>query len=60
MIVSSVIVLDNLQTDGRRIIVEQHTDDQGVVQELSYMAEINTDVNAKLAEHAEGLSDAAG
>lgn len=57
MIVSSVIVLDNLQTDGRRIIIEQHTDDQGIVQELSYMADATTDINAKLAQHANNLGN---
>lgn len=56
MIVSSIILLDNPQTDGRRVIIEQHTDDQGCLQEVSYMANEDTDVDMKLIQHAQDLN----
>lgn len=45
-IISSVIVWDNFQVDGRHSVREQHTDDQGNVFTFDYMADVGTDVNA--------------
>lgn len=56
MIVSSVIDLDNPQIDGRRIMMEIHTDDHGNRYPISYMAEATTDINEKLIEHADQLN----
>lgn len=55
-IVSSRIILDNTQADGRRVVIEQFTDDAGIVYQQSYMADETTDVNAKLAADADYLT----
>jgi hypothetical protein len=56
MIVSSEILWDLPQADGSRTIREEHTDDQGNVYSFDYMAETDTDVNAKLAARAAELN----
>jgi hypothetical protein len=55
-ILSSVITQDLPQDDGRRIVRETHTDDQGNVYVFDYMAEISTDINAKLTARASDLN----
>jgi hypothetical protein len=55
VIVQSVIAWDLPQTDGRRVVREEHTDDAGVVHVFDYMAETDTDINAKLAARAAEL-----
>lgn len=51
-IVSSTLTVDNPQIDGRRVVIETHTDDSGIQYQLSYMAEIDMDIDARLAQHA--------
>lgn len=55
-IVSSVLFIDDLQQDGRRVIIETHTDDSGKQYQISYMAEPDMDVNARLTQHANDLT----
>jgi len=57
MIVYSAITWDLVQDDGRRNVRETHTDDQGIDHVFDYMAEVDTDINAKLADRAAGLND---
>lgn len=47
-IVSSAIVEDHAQIDGRRSIIEHHTDDQGVVYAVFYLAEAEAVVEEML------------
>jgi hypothetical protein len=53
-IVSSQIVEDRLQSDGRRHVRERHTDNLGRVQDVVYMAEsganVTTAMNARVAD----------
>lgn len=51
-IVSSVIANSLLQIDGRHVMRETHTDDQGNVYHVDYVAEVGTDLNAMLTQHA--------
>lgn len=51
-IVSSIIVWDLPQTDGRHVVREEHADDQGNVYDFDYIAEIGMDINARLAARA--------
>jgi hypothetical protein len=51
-IVSSVIVSDVVQVDGRHAVVEQHTDSLGFVHLFQYLAELGIDINAALSAHA--------
>lgn len=55
-IVSSEIILDNTQSDGRRVIIEQFIDDQGNVYQQSYMADVNTDIDKRLVNDAVQLA----
>jgi hypothetical protein len=57
-IVSSVIVINETQTDGSRIVLERHTDNVGLVHEVRYEPAAGVDVNALLAIHAAGVADA--
>ena len=43
---TSLIISDTIQIDGRRHIIERHVDDFGITHDYFYMAESNTDVNA--------------
>jgi hypothetical protein len=43
-IVSSIIVEDHAQVDGRRSVRERHTDHLGAVEDVSYLAEVGADV----------------
>ncbi len=51
-IVSSVVSQDVKRRDGRRNIVERHTDHLGGVHPYRYMAEPGQDVSPLLAKHA--------
>lgn len=55
-IVSSVVLLDSTQIDGRRDIYEVHTDQTGVEVCVSYLAEPGDDVAAILAARAAQIS----
>ena len=57
MIISSSFVYANPQSDGRTVVKEQHTDDQGNDYFVDYVAEVGTDINAHLAASAEALND---
>jgi hypothetical protein len=48
---TSVIDSNSLQADGRRWIVELHTDQAGVRHYRTYLAEVGTDINAALANY---------
>jgi len=56
-IVSSTLILNNLQTDGRSIIREQHVDDQGNYYYFDYIADAGFDPNIRLAARAQELND---
>ena len=56
-IVSSEVMEDSVQVDGRRMIREKHTDDSGGEHFYSYMAESGTDEDAVLAARAAWLPD---
>lgn len=56
-IVSSQIILNNPQSDGRIVVIEQFADDQGNTYQQSYMAGKNVDVNAKLVADALNLQN---
>jgi len=56
-IVSSVIVADNVQVDGRRWIDELHTDNLGLTYGQHYLADAGFDANAALAVHATKLTN---
>lgn len=60
MIVTSTILEDHSQKDGRRAITERHTFDDGTYQDVSYLAEPKDDVKAMLGERAKQIeADAA-
>ena len=42
-IVSSTFVAEHAQTDRRQYIRERHTDDEGAVHEVYYLADVGTD-----------------
>lgn len=54
-IVSSVIVEDRVQADGRRQVRERHTDHLGKVVDISYRAMPGADANAAMAARVNGL-----
>lgn len=56
-IVSSVLTLNDVQQDGRRVVIETHTDDAGNQYQISYMAEADIDPDIKLAQHASDLNN---
>jgi hypothetical protein len=56
-IVSSAIVEDRVQRDGRRSVQERHVDHLGGVQDVFYLAEAGADVAAMLPVRA-ALMDA--
>lgn len=51
-VVSSVIIEDHAQVDGRRHVRERHTTDLGDVIDVQYVAEADADVEASLAPRA--------
>lgn len=55
-IVSSVFTIDNIQSDGRRVIIETHTDDSGTQHQITYMCDEGFDINAKLTQDALDLT----
>lgn len=54
-IVSSVVLEDRVQVDGRRSVSELHTDHLGVQYPVSYMAEAKDDVGVVLVARAAQL-----
>lgn len=56
MIVDSKIVQSTKQVDGRTIIREQHTDDQGTLYFCDYMASKGIDTAQHLAANADQLN----
>lgn len=52
---SSVVLEDQEQHNGRRRIVEVHTDSDGVAHRLSFLAEADHDAPRELAAHARKL-----
>lgn len=56
-IVSSVIVEDSAQIDGRRYIRERHTDSFGVVMEVLYLGAANTNAAAVMAARVASLEE---
>ena len=56
-IVSSQIVEDSPQIDGRRWVREVHTDDAGLMHEFAYLAEAASNVSAIMAARAADLPD---
>lgn len=57
LIVSSTLTVDNVQVDGRRVVVETHIDDGGNQYQISYMASADTDLDAHLAQSAISLNN---
>lgn len=55
-IVSSTIIEDAPQVDGRRAIRERHTDSHGIAHDVDYLAEADADVESILATHAAGVA----
>lgn len=55
MIVTSTLSVNDLQTDGRRVIIENHTDDSGESYQVVYMAD--ADLAAHLAASAATLNE---
>lgn len=56
-ITSSVIADESVQRDGRRYITEHHTDHQGVVHAVTYLADAGFDTAEALAARAKSLGD---
>lgn len=54
-IVSSLFTVDNPQIDGRRVVIETHTDDSGNQYQISYVADVGYDINQRLANDATEL-----
>lgn len=58
-IVSSVYALDgHIQMDGRRYVVESHTDSAGGVHTVEYLAPVGADYQAVANERAVVIADA--
>ena len=45
-IVSSTYTVGHAQADGRRYVREQHTDSEGIVHSVEYLAALGTDYQA--------------
>lgn len=58
MIVSSKIIADQPQADGRRYITERHVDDLGAEMFVTYLAEKGADATAILPERAANIEAA--
>lgn len=56
MIISSEIVIDTIQTDGRSVIREKHISDDGQTYYIDYMASPDMDIQARLIAHADNLN----
>lgn len=54
-IVSSSIVEDRQQVDGRRAIRERHTDHAGAIHEFAYLASAGDDVSAVMASRVASI-----
>ena len=57
-IVSSQVVEDRAQIDGRRDVREHHTDHLGVVHAVNYLAESGADIQAALTARAPQIAQA--
>jgi len=61
-IVSSTHTVGHAQVDGRRYIIERHTDSAGVVHEVEYLAAVGTDYvavrDARAVQIADQLAEA--
>lgn len=57
VIVTSTIEWDLTQSDGRRVVREKHIDDAGLEYDFDYIAETDTDINAKMAARATELNN---
>lgn len=55
-IVTSTIIEDSPQIDGRRAIRERHIDSHGNAHDVDYLAEADADVESILATHAAGVA----
>ena len=55
-ITGSVLTLGSVQVDGRRYVVETHSDSQGVCAVIEYLAAIGADYNAIMADRAIALN----
>lgn len=55
-IVASTIVSDARQIDGRRAIIEQHTDQLGIVYPIFWTADAGTDATAAMSARAPTLN----
>lgn len=56
-IISSNIVSENQQIDGRIVVREQHFDDQGNSYIFDYIADANADINRHLLSDAQQLNN---
>ena len=56
-ILSSSVVVDAAQLDGRRHVIEHHTDHVGVIHPVFYLAEAGADVTLPLAARATQIAD---
>ena len=56
-IISSSIISQNVQIDGRIAVVESHVDDKGNVTQIDYLADADFDLNAHLAQSAVSLTN---
>lgn len=55
-IVSSEIIEDSPQVDGRRAIRERHVDSHGTPHDVDYLADADADLDAMLSLHAAGVA----
>lgn len=56
-IVSSIYNEGHAQIDGRHYVIEQHTDSEGVLHQIEYLASIGSDYVAILAARAAFLEE---
>lgn len=52
----SVILSEQVQRDGRIWVIEQHTDNIGVLHQVIYLASVNDNLATALATHATNLA----
>jgi len=55
-IVSSIIIANDPQADGRFAVCERHTDDHGLTHDVNYLADPGTDVNAVMLARVPSLN----
>lgn len=54
-LVSSSIVFESVQEDGRRAVSEEHRFSNGAILNVDYTAEPNEDLSVRLADHGASL-----